>query len=81
VSTTEKILLIEKVLNMFARAAKMLRRLDDEYINRVVVSELEGRTGGWKTAADVLRDTVDMLSETEKLEAGEVSNERSPANP
>jgi hypothetical protein len=64
-TSDDKITIIEEVLDLFSQAAEMLRRLDDEYITRTVVAELEGREGGWcaHTSADVLRDALGKLQD------------------
>lgn len=66
-TSDDKITIIEEVLDLFSQAAEMLRRLDNEYITRTVVAELEGREGGWcaHTSADILRDALGKLKDAE----------------
>ena len=64
----EKIEIIEAVLDLFGQASEMLRGLGDEYIERTVVAELEGREGGWcaHTSADILRDALRAIEDDEE---------------
>lgn len=64
-TSDDKITIIEEVLDLFSQAAEMLRRLDNEYITRTVVAELEGGEGGWcaHTSADILRDVPGKLQD------------------
>ncbi len=69
----EKIEILEQVLDLFAQAADMLQMLGDEYINRTVVAELQGREGGWAahTSADVLRDALRRIEQGGEQEEAE----------
>jgi hypothetical protein len=66
-TSDDKITIIEEVLDLFSQAAESLRLLNDEYITRTVVAELEGAEGGWcaHTSADVLRDALSKLKDAE----------------
>lgn len=69
-TSDDKITILEQVLDLFSQAAETLRRLNDDYITRTVVAELEGTEGGWcaHTSADVLRDALAKLKDAESQE-------------
>ncbi len=72
VSDSEKVEVLEEVLEKMDECARLLRRLGDERINAYCLAAFEGREGGWLGHFE--RDILEEELETARL-GGEEDDE------
>ena len=65
VSTSEKVEVLEEVLEKMDDCARLLRSLQDPYIEAYCLADFEGREGGWlgKFVRDILEEQLQELRE------------------
>jgi hypothetical protein len=72
VSTSERIEILEEVLEKMDECSELLRRLNDPQIEAYCLADFEGRERGWmgKFVRDILEEKLDEARHPEEEDAG-----------
>ena len=71
VSTSERIEILEEVLEKMDECSELLRRLDDPHIEAYCLADFEGRERGWlgKFVRDILEENLEAARHPEEEDA------------